>query len=50
LITEEEWKKRLIHLLTNIDDRIKMGKTGRQKVINEYSVHSNTRNFTSLFN
>lgn len=44
-----EWKKYLSLLIENKDLRIEVGKRGRDKVINQYSVRSNKANFLSLF-
>lgn len=46
----DQWKARLLELVTDAELRMKMGKAGRQKVVNEFSVESNTQNFLSLFN
>jgi glycosyltransferase involved in cell wall biosynthesis len=45
----EEWFNRLEKLIHNPAKRTEMGKRGRQKVIDNYSVASNSSNFLSLF-
>lgn len=47
--TDAEWEDRLTLLIENAELRKKMGEAGRQKVIDEYSVFSNTPNFLNLF-
>ena len=47
--TPEDWYQSLKTLIENIELRKKIGKNGRQKVINEYSVISNKDYFLSLF-
>jgi glycosyltransferase involved in cell wall biosynthesis len=44
-----EWKNYLIRLITDSALRKKLGEAGRQKVIHDYSVLSNTKNFLELF-
>ncbi|WP_109831580.1 glycosyltransferase [Reichenbachiella versicolor] len=48
-ISEEDWKSNLQKLLESKSLRQEMGKYGRSKVIQEYSVSSNSNNFLSLF-
>jgi glycosyltransferase involved in cell wall biosynthesis len=45
----DDWFTRLEELMLNPEKRNEMGKRGRQKVIDHYSVSSNTANFLSLF-
>ena len=47
--TADEWLNRIEYLLKRKDVCADMGKRGREKVINHYSVASNTFNFLSLF-
>ena len=47
--TDEDWYKYLNKLLTDTALRARLGKAGRQKVIDHYSVRSNSANFLSLF-
>ena len=47
--TESEWYVGLEKLLTDAELREKMGKAGRQWVIDNYSVTSNATNFLNLF-
>lgn len=47
--TDEDWYNYLDKLLTNPELRTQMGKAGRQKVLDQYSVRSNTENFLGLF-
>jgi glycosyltransferase involved in cell wall biosynthesis len=47
--TEEEWYRFLSLLITDRALRSRMGKKGRSKVVDHYSVLSNTRVFLSLF-
>jgi glycosyltransferase involved in cell wall biosynthesis len=47
--TQEEWLSSLEKLITQESLRKKMGEAGRQKVIDQYSVSSNTSTFLSLF-
>ncbi len=47
--TDEDWCKYLSELLTSMELRTQMGKAGRQKVVDQYSVRSNSKNFLSLF-
>jgi len=46
---EKDWYEKLELLLNNENERILMGKAAREKVIQKYSVASNTENFLSLF-
>jgi glycosyltransferase involved in cell wall biosynthesis len=46
--TREEWKNALVFLLTNEKARTELGKNARKKVINHYSVKSNTENFLRI--
>ncbi|MEQ8478581.1 glycosyltransferase [Fulvivirga sp.] len=45
----QEWDEKLSNLIKNLNTRSLMGKAGRGKVINSYSVSSNKSNFLSLF-
>ncbi len=47
--TPEEWENALTELIENNTLRSQMGEEGRKKVINHYSVTSNSDNFLSLF-
>jgi glycosyltransferase involved in cell wall biosynthesis len=47
--THHEWLKRLEELINDTSLREKMGKAGREKVINEFSVESNQETFLKLF-
>jgi len=46
---EEEWKKRLIQLLTNADARKQMGLAAQKKIEEKYSVKSTETAFLGLF-
>lgn len=47
--TKNEWIDNLKLLIENSERRIEMGKAGRKKVIETYSLTSNKENFLSLF-
>ncbi len=47
--SEQDWITHLEYLINNQSARIQLGLAGRQKVIEGYSVLSNTGNFLSLF-
>ncbi len=47
--TDEDWYNYLSKLLTDPELRTRMGQAGRQKVVDHYSVRSNTENFLGLF-
>jgi glycosyltransferase involved in cell wall biosynthesis len=47
--TTEEWSFYLQNLIDDISLRAKFGKAGRKKVLENYSVTSNSSNFLSLF-
>ena len=47
--TDEDWYNYLNQLLTDPELRTRMGQAGRQKVVDHYSVRSNSQNFLSLF-
>ena len=47
--TDEQWVSRLEELILDKNLRLKMGRSGRQKVIRDYSVDSNSAVFLSLF-
>lgn len=47
--TEEEWLTSLTKLITDPELRITLGKNGRRKVVEHYSVTSNSANFLSFF-
>ncbi len=44
-----EWKTALVNLIESKELRIRMGKEGRKRVINHYSVQSNRSTFLALF-
>jgi len=46
---DEEWYVALEKLILDVDLRKKMGKAGRKKVVEQYSLLSNQDNFLSLF-
>lgn len=48
-LSTDDWIEKLKLLMGDATLRNKMGKAGRRKVINEYSVESNKENFLSLF-
>ena len=43
-----DWKERIIELIENPALRVKMGKEGRKKVLDKYSVISNAENFLNM--
>lgn len=47
--TESEWIDRLSQLIKDAALRARLGVAGRQRVIEHYSVHSNSSNFLRLF-
>jgi glycosyltransferase involved in cell wall biosynthesis len=47
--SEEQWYASLEKLILDTELRKKMGKIGRKKIISEYSLQSNSKNFLSLF-
>jgi glycosyltransferase involved in cell wall biosynthesis len=47
--SDDEWYKSLEKLIVNEELRVKLGNSGRQWVIDHYSVTSNASNFLSLF-
>ena len=47
--TDEDWYECLSKLLTDTELRTQMGQAGRQKVVDHYSVRSNSESFLSLF-
>ncbi len=47
--TDEEWLQYLALLAENKSLREKIGKNGREKVVNQYSVRANSSTFLSLF-
>ena len=47
--TKEEWKQRLKLLLTSVELRKQFGREGRKKIVDHYSVRSQTNVFLSLF-
>lgn len=47
--SEDEWYTAIEKLLLDPELRKQMGKNGRKKIINEYSLTSNSDNFLSLF-
>lgn len=47
--TDAEWCARLEELILDPEKRLSMGKQGRKRVIDSYSVNSNADNFLSLF-
>ncbi|MDH5398960.1 MAG: glycosyltransferase family 4 protein, partial [Cyclobacteriaceae bacterium] len=46
---ENDWKKHIVSLLKDENLRKRLGQKGREKVIEDYSVDSNSSNFISLF-
>ena len=48
-ITPEDWEKAIVTLISDKKLRLRMGEEGREKVIRNYSVRSNSNNFLSLF-
>lgn len=46
--TQAEWESTLIHLIENSETRKKIGKAGRQTVVERFSVVSNSSTFFSL--
>jgi len=46
---DDEWKSALVSLIQDSALRRKMGEEGRKKVMEQYSVNSNMKNFYSLF-
>ncbi len=48
-VTKNEWKQAIKKLVLDIDLRVNMGKAGKEKVINEYSIRANSSNFIKLF-
>ena len=46
--SSNDWKERIIELIENPELRVKMGKEGRKKVVERYSVESNTQNFLNI--
>jgi glycosyltransferase involved in cell wall biosynthesis len=46
---KQDWYEKLELLLKNEDKRIQLGKAAREKIVQKFSVHSNTENFLSLF-
>ena len=46
---DQEWITHLEYLISNQSARVLLGKAGRKKIIENYSVLSNTTNFLSLF-
>ena len=47
--TKDDWYQALKELLIDPEKRARMGQAGRKKVVDHYSVQSNTENFLSLF-
>ena len=47
--SDEEWYQSLASLLENEQERNKMGKVGKAKIEESYSIQSNSNNFISLF-
>jgi glycosyltransferase involved in cell wall biosynthesis len=48
-VTQADWETYLLRLIENKDLRVEMGRKGRQKVVDHFSVHSNESRFLSLF-
>lgn len=46
--TQEEWYQKIELLLLDIDLRKQMGEVGRKKIVANYSLQSNTKNFLQL--
>lgn len=47
--SNEQWESSLIKLISDIELRKQMGEKGRKKIVDHYSVTSNSSNFLSLF-
>jgi glycosyltransferase involved in cell wall biosynthesis len=47
--TQEDWERELARLIQDPELRKVLGKNGREKISDQYSVRSNARNFLSLF-
>ena len=47
--SQTQWEKKIISLIENSTLRSQIGKAGRTKIINNYSVDSNSEHFLSLF-
>lgn len=47
--SEDEWTRILSLLIQDAQLRTRIGKRGREKIVKNYSIDSNTRNFLSLF-
>ena len=47
--TKAEWKEKLQLLLNDASLRVEFGRHGRQKIVNEYSIQSQTEKFMGLF-
>lgn len=47
--SDEEWIQHLKELMYNKELRKEMGENGRAKIVREYSIASNSRNFINLF-
>jgi glycosyltransferase involved in cell wall biosynthesis len=47
--TPEEWKRRLVALITDKELRIKLGKKGKETIDKHYSVNANKTVFLNLF-
>ncbi len=48
--TDEDWYNAIEKMMLDTDLRKRMGKEGRKKIIEQYSLQSNKDNFLSLFN
>ena len=48
--SDEDWYNSIETMIKDASLRKKMGKAGREKMINQYSLQSNKNNFLSLFN
>lgn len=48
--THEEWVSRLIELIDNVALRERMGKAGRKRVLDKYSVEANLSAYLQVFN
>lgn len=48
-MTDDDWYQYLSELLKDTEKRTQMGQAGRKKVVEQYSVRSNTENFAGLF-
>ncbi len=47
--SEKEWEDALTFLISNANERTRMGANGRRKIVEQYSVQANEETFFSLF-